>query len=239
MGDPDVTLVTADAGLPRLYSFRRCPYAIRARLAIQASGTEVELREILLRDKPAQMLEISAKGTVPVLELVDGAVIDESRQIIDWALAQHDPADWALTGLPTLREQADQLIDRNDGEFKELLDRYKYAVRFPEHPAEYYRDAAMQILDDLDQRLADSGFLLAGRETVADIALYPFVRQFAFVDKPWFDCQPVPALQRWLAAFLNAESFSRVMTKLPPWVAGRNGVLFPFQRESSIELVAR
>ncbi|MDF1818018.1 MAG: glutathione S-transferase [Immundisolibacteraceae bacterium] len=229
MADPGDALVAADAGLPRLYSFRRCPYAIRARLAIQASGTEVELREILLRDKPTQMLEISAKGTVPVLQLSNGEVIDESRQIIDWALTQHDPADWALSNEPALRQQAAQLIDRNDGEFKELLDRYKYAVRFPEHPAEYYRDAAMEILSDVDQRLAAGGYLLAGRETVADIALYPFVRQFAFVDKKWFDHQPLPNLKSWLEKFLTTESFAAVMVKLPPWLAETNGVKFPFQ----------
>jgi len=228
------SLTEALTGLPILYSFRRCPYAIRARLAIQASDVNVELREILLRDKPLQMLDISPKGTVPVLLLPNGKVIDESRDIIDWALAQNDPHHWALTDQPDLREQAEQLIDRNDGEFKNLLDRYKYAVRFPEHPAEHYRDSGRQIFAELDQQLSATGFLLDGRETIADIALYPFVRQFAFVDKSWFDQQTLPALQAWLTSFLNAESFANVMVKLSPWSAQQSGVVFPFEHTSEI-----
>ena len=215
-------------GLPILYSFRRCPYAIRTRLAILASEVKVELREILLRDKPAQMLEISPKGTVPVLQLANGEVIDESRDIINWALAQNDPYRWAFVDQPELRQQAEQFIDRNDGEFKDLLDRYKYNLRFPEQSAEHYRDCAMQILVELNQRLTESGFLLDGRETLADVALYPFVRQFAFVDKAWFDQQPVSALQTWLAKFVAADSFAQVMVKLRPWAATENGVIFPF-----------
>ncbi|MCG2635117.1 MAG: glutathione S-transferase [Gammaproteobacteria bacterium] len=219
---------TTTRSLPRLYSFRRCPYAIRARLAIYASGSQVELREILLRDKPKQMLELSPKGTVPILQLGDGRVIDESRDIIDWALSHHDPHDWAMAGQPTLRQHAEQLIDRNDGEFKTLLDRYKYAVRFPEQPPEHYRAGAMEILTELDQQLDSGGYLLDDRETIADIALYPFVRQFALVDKNWFDQQPVPALQAWLEKFLAADNFARVMVKLPPWSPPQPGVLFPW-----------
>ena len=224
----NISLVPAEPGLPRLYSFRRCPYAIRSRLAIQAGGVQVELREVLLRNKPPQMLEISSKGTVPVLQLSDGRVIDESRAIIDWALSHNDPHKWALAAQPALRSQAEQLIDRNDGEFKNLLDRYKYAVRVPEHPTEHYRDSAMQILAELDQQLNGSGYLLDGRETIADIALYPFVRQFAFVDKPWFDQQPISALQAWLEKFLAADRFARVMGKLPPWSADQPGEVFPW-----------
>ena len=228
MADNVSNLTAAKADLPVFYSFRRCPYAIRARLAIQASGVSVALREILLRDKPAQMLEISAKGTVPVLQLNNGRVIDESWDIIQWALATNDPDDWALGGRPDLRSEAAALVKRNDGEFKRLLDRYKYAVRFPEQPAEVYRDAATSILKDLNQRLKMSGYLLDGRETVADLALYPFIRQFAFVDKEWFDRQPLPALQGWLERFLRSGSFARVMVKLPPWAPPATGVQFPF-----------
>ncbi len=221
-------LTAAKADLPVLYSFRRCPYAIRARLAIQSSGVEVALREILLRDKPAQMLEISAKGTVPVLQLSDGRVIDESWDIIQWALAENDPDNLALAGQPELQFQAAALIERNDGEFKTLLDRYKYAVRFPQQPAQVYRDSALPILEDLDRRLKDSGYLLDGRESVADLGLYPFIRQFAFVDKGWFDRQPLPALQNWLERFLSSSGFAGVMVKLPPWSPPETGVKFPF-----------
>ena len=231
--------LAAQPGLPILYSFRRCPYAIRARLAIQASGIQVELREILLRDKPPEMVQISPKATVPVLQLPSGEVIDESRQIIDWALDQHDPNNWALADQPELYQQAQQLIDCNDGEFKDLLDRYKYAVRFPEQPAEHYRDQAMLILSRLEQQLGAAGFLLDDRQTLADVALYPFVRQFAFVDKVWFDQQPLPALQGWLQRFLTSEWFASVMVKLPPWKEaqgdqeGKAGVVFPIQSVQS------
>lgn len=227
MAKTNITRVPAQPGLPRLYSFRRCPYAIRSRLAIQASGVQVELREVLLRIKPPQMLDISSKGTVPVLQLSDGRIIDESRDIIDWALSRNDPHEWALAAQPALRSQAERLIDRNDGDFKNLLDRYKYAVRFPEYPPEYYRDSALQVLAELDRQL-NGGYLLDGRETIADVALYPFVRQFALVDKPWFDQQPMPALQAWLEKFLAADSFARVMVKLPPWSADQPGVVFPW-----------
>ena len=217
--------------VPQFYSFRRCPYAMRARMAIAYSNVVVELREILLKEKPQEMLALSPKGTVPVLRLVDGHVIDESREIIDWALQQCDPDDWQFADNPESRQLADLLIDRNDSEFKPVLDRYKYSVRFPEQSAESYREQGMDFLRELDQRLSTGGHLV-GRQSIADVALMPFVRQFAMVDLKWFERQPLPALQQWLKLWLESELFLGVMNKYPCWQPGSSGVQFPRTSEA-------
>ncbi len=211
---------------PVLYSFRRCPYAMRARMAISVSRTRVELREVILRDMPASLLACSPKATVPVLVLPDGRVLEESRDIIDWALALHDPEQW----LPDDSDRfavTNSLIDENDFSFKEQLDRYKYAERYPEHPAEYYRAEGENFLAKLEQRLARHTFLLCGRITVADISIFPFIRQFAHVDKAWFEGAPYPGLQRWLRSHMKSERFLGVMGKYPPWQTGDEATLFP------------
>ena len=205
-----------------MYSFRRCPYAIRARLAIYASGVTVELREILLRDKPAHMLALSPKGTVPVLQLVDGAVIDESIAVFYWALQINDPNAW----LTADESELALLVERNDGEFKYWLDRYKYSVGYPEYSAEYYRRQAEVFIAELEQRLIASQYLLGSRLSAADMAIVPFIRQFAFVDKAWFDDAPYPKVQAWLAEFLTSELFLAVMDKYPPWQVGDDVVCF-------------
>lgn len=197
---------------PLLYTFRRCPYAIRARLAVWASGVVVEMREVDLRDKPQTMLEASPKGTVPVLQLPDGTVIDESLDIMRWALACNDPEGW-LEGNGELPAGALELIAYNDGPFKQLLDCYKYAGRFPEHPAAHYRDEAGKFLGELNARLARHAFLLGARMSIADAALVPFVRQFAMVDKAWFASTAWHALNRWLDALLASAPFTAVMKK--------------------------
>jgi len=157
--------------IPILYSFRRCPYAIRARLAIKISGIKVELREILLKDKPKEMLEISPKGTVPVLLLPDDLVIDESREIMMWALTQNDPENW----LESI-DKSNSLIDQNDNEFKPHLDHYKYADRFPEYSKENYREQTNAFLKQLDQRLNESRYLISDKISLADMAIFPFIR---------------------------------------------------------------
>ncbi|MES3094600.1 glutathione S-transferase [Sphingomonas aerolata] len=205
--------------LPILYSFRRCPYAIRARSAVVASGIAVELREIVLRDKPAALLAASPKATVPVLVLPDGRVIDQSLAIMHWALAIADPLGW-LAG-----EDAD-LIATNDGAFKHHLDRYKYADRHGTDPLEH-RAAATAILADLDTRLAATGHLVAPRVTLTDIAILPFVRQFAQTDRAWFDTLPLPALHDWLGRYLASSLFAAVMTRFTPWQPGAPTVIFP------------
>jgi len=191
-----------------LYSFRRCPYAMRARLALRYSGVCVRIIEVSLKAKPAEMLALSPKGTVPVLS-VNGEVIDESLAIMQWALAQHDPDDWRLQGDPSVLA----LIDENDQGFKYHLDRYKYAERYPEYPMEHYRAEGEVFLQKLEGLLADRAYLLAHHPSLADMALAPFVRQFAHVDRDWFARAPYPRLQRWLEAFLQSPLFIGVMAK--------------------------
>ena len=191
-----------------LYSFRRCPYAMRARLALRYSGVCVRIIEVSLKAKPAEMLALSPKGTVPVLS-VNGEVIDESLAIMQWALAQHDPDNWRLQGDPSVLA----LIDENDQGFKYHLDRYKYAERYPEYPMEHYRAEGEVFLQKLERLLEDRAYLLAHHPSLADMALAPFVRQFAHVDRDWFARAPYPRLQRWLEAFLQSPLFIRVMAK--------------------------
>lgn len=206
---------------PILYSFRRCPYAMRARLAIASAGITVELREILLRDKAPEFLLASPKGTVPVLQA--DTVIEESRDIMLWALGQSDPED-------LLREDEDQtsgLIDRCDGPFKNALDRTKYAVRYPDHDEAESRAEAAHFIATLDRTLADRPWLGGDRPILTDLAILPFVRQFAHTDLEWWDAQPFAAAHRWLEAFKASERFRKIMTKHDPWKAGDDVILFP------------
>lgn len=205
------------AALPILYTFRRCPYAIRARLAIAVSGASVEHREIALRNKPQAMLAISPKGSVPVLQLVDGRVIEQSLEIMLWALALSDPQQW-LQGEKSLPDAAKALIDTNDGPFKFWLDRYKYADRYPEHPAEHYRQQAEEFLHYLESLLGTQKYLFGARLSIADMAIFPFIRQFAAVDKTWFAASNYVRLQRWLDEQLKSDLFSEVMVKRDCWV---------------------
>jgi len=191
-----------------LYSFRRCPYAIRARMALRYSGVAVQVLGVSLKGKPAEMLALSPKGTVPVLS-VDGRVIDESLAIMHWALAQHDPEGWLLGGDPAVQS----LIEENDQRFKHHLNRYKYAERYPEQPMEFYRAEGEVFLRRLDELLADREYLLADHLSLADVALAPFVRQFAHVDREWFAGTPYRRLQDWLQRFLESPLFVAVMAK--------------------------
>ena len=191
-----------------LYSFRRCPYAMRARLALRYSGLPVQIVEVSLKAKPAEMLALSPKGTVPVL-CVGGRVIEESLEIMQWALAQHDPDDWLLKGDPRVLD----LITENDQVFKHHLNRYKYAERYPEQPMEHYRAEGEVFLQTLEGLLAGNDYLLAEHLTLADVALAPFVRQFAHVDREWFAGTPYRQLQAWLQRFLESPLFIAVMAK--------------------------
>lgn len=227
---------------PILYSFRRCPYAMRARMAVAVSGTQVRLREILLRDKPDEMIAVSAKGTVPVL--VEGShVIDESLDVMNWALAKHDPETW-------LARKDDALIAENDGPFKHHLDRYKYSTRYEDADAEEHRTTGFAFLQKLETRLAQhasilrdapilrpeggrsprlegrrigapqdegSAYLHGSARGFTDIATFPFVRQFRIADKEWFDAAPIPNVQRWLKTLMESALFESVMEKYPLW----------------------
>ncbi|MFK3642423.1 glutathione S-transferase [Pseudomonas protegens] len=195
-----------------LYSFRRCPYAMRARLALRYAGVPMRIVEVSLKAKPAEMLALSAKGTVPVLALED-RVIDESLEIMHWALAQHDPEDWRLTADPTAQAQMAALIAENDQVFKVHLNRYKYAERYPEAPMEHYRAQGEAFLARLDSLLQQRRYLLAEHPSLADMALLPFVRQFAHVDREWFAQTPYRSLQEWLQEQLESELFLAVMAK--------------------------
>lgn len=210
-------MADSETGLPILYSFRRCPYAIRARMALLISGTRVELREVALAEKPAEMVAASPKATVPVLIDVDGSVIDESLGIMRWALEQHDPAGW-LDG-----EDA-TLIRRFDGDFKHHLDRYKYPDRHGEDRVAH-RDAALALLHPLDAWLCAQQNLTRHACSITDIAIMPFIRQFAAVDQGWFYRQPVPHLQSWLARHTGSALFEAAMLRVKPWAAGDAPVL--------------
>lgn len=200
--------------LPILYSFRRCPYAIRARIALACAGMNVELREVLLRDKPQAMLEASPKGTVPVLVLPDSTVIDESIDVMRWALTQSDPQHWLTT--PCEGEVEDWLA-QNDGPFKATLDKYKYADRHPEHPQQWYRDQATDYLTRLDSALSAQPWLHGEKPGFADAALFPFIRQFAMVDPDWFAHCPYADVRRWLNVWLEHPLFLSVMQKFARW----------------------
>ncbi len=193
---------------------------MRARLALLQSGTRVELREVVLRDKPEAFLAVSPSATVPCLETTDG-VIDESIDIMRWALKRDDPEQWL-----DIPEAGEQWIARCDGPFKRALDRTKYATRYPEEDAEAHRAEAHAYLTELDGALTPWIF---ERPTLADYAILPFVRQFAFIDKPLFDQQPWPHLQRWLETFLNSAEFAHIMKKYPQWHEGDAPTFFPQQ----------
>jgi len=195
-----------------LYSFRRCPYAMRARMALRYSGVAVDIVEVSLKAKPAEMLALSGKGTVPVLN-TDGRVIDESLDIMRWAVAQNDPQDWLLKDDPAAAAQIASLIEHNDQVFKVHLNRYKYAERYPEQPMEVYRAEGEVFLQRLDELLEGHDYLLADHPSLADVALMPFVRQFAHVDREWFAQTPYRRLQDWLQRFLESELFTGVMKK--------------------------
>jgi glutathione S-transferase len=194
---------------PILYSFRRCPFAMRARLALAVSGTRHELREISLRAKPTAMLTASAKGTVPVLVLPEGEVIGQSLDIMRWALTNRDPEGW-------LERDDSSLISANDGSFKHDLDRYKYPDRH-EADALMHRERGLAFLGDLDARLSVSTFLSGPARGMTDAAIVPFVRQFAGVDRDWFAAQRLPHLRRWLQGILGSGLFQSIMVRAPLW----------------------
>ncbi len=200
------------SALPILYSFRRCPYAIRARMALWAAGVAVDLREVKLAAKPPELAEASPKATVPVLVLPDGTVIDESLAIMRWALAKHDPESWLAGDDPAL-------IAANDGAFKLHLDRAKYPGRYADDGIDH-RAAGLALLGPLETRLEAAPFLCGDQRALTDIALFPFVRQFAHIDRDWFARQPLPQLQVWLERHIACPLFAAIMPKFAPWNAG-------------------
>ncbi len=205
---------------PIFWSFRRCPYAMRARLAVKSAGVRVELREILLRDKPQAFLDTSASATVPALRSKDG-ILDESLDIMVWALRQSDPE-----GLMDMPDTGWALIRTNDGPFKAALDHTKYAVRYPDLDESAERGKAAGYMMELNARLAEQPWLFGARQSLADQAILPFVRQFANTDRVWFDAQPWPALIGWLDRFTESPAFQDIMTKYAPWAEGDSPIWF-------------
>jgi glutathione S-transferase len=217
--------------LPILYSFRRCPYAMRARMALSANGQQCELREIVLRDKAPEFLTASPKGTVPVIVLADGTVIEESFEIMQWALSQNDPERW-LDPETGSKDEMLAMIAKSDGAFKRDLDAYKYAQRgAPEKELEA-RASGSTFLMELEQRLQSQPYLFGARVSLADMAIFPFVRQFANVDRAWFDGEPWRCLVRWLNEILESPRFVGVMTKYAKWHAGQTPIIFGLSLEN-------
>ena len=199
---------------PIFYSFRRCPYAMRARMAIAYSDLIVEVREVVLRNKPQHLLDISPKGTVPVLLLNNGTVIEESLDIMTWALFQRDVDNWLIN---ELSEEIEQLIQWNDGEFKFYLDRYKYADRYPEYDEQHYREQAEVFLIELENRLSQHTFICSEHISLADMAIFPFIRQFANVNPAWFENSEYQKLNQWLKHHIESSLFISIMDKYPAW----------------------
>lgn len=195
-----------------LYSFRRCPWAMRARLALRYAGCPVEIREVAMKNKPAELLALSPKGTVPVLDTGTG-VLEESLDIMRWALSQNDPQDWRLLADPSGAQQAEALIARNDREFKAHVNLYKYAERYPEHSRTFYRQQAEPWLIALEGLLEGRHYLLAEHPSLADAALLPLMRQFAGVEPDWFAEAPYPRVRSWLQGWLESALFKAVMAR--------------------------
>jgi len=211
--------MTKNNPVPVLYSFRRCPYCMRAHMALKYAGIKVELREVDLNDMPAAALEISPDATVPALELPDGTAMDESWVIVKWALQQNDPDHWLGKDHEHLLD-AEILIETNDYSFKDDLDHYKYADRFPEHPAEYYRAACEEFIEELEEMLVENHCLLANQLTLADVGVFPFVRQFSLVDQTWFEQSPYPNVRHWLNMMIDSVLFQQVFQKHALWKEG-------------------
>jgi glutathione S-transferase len=212
---------------PVLYSFRRCPYCMRAHMGLKNSGLKIELREVDLKAMPEELLTISARETVPVLvlsnKMADDSIIDESWDILKWALEQKDPDNWLGENKQFLPD-AEMLVETNDFSFKNDLDHYKYADRFPEHSEEYYRQACEEFIEELEEMLSEHDYLLAGQLTIADVAVFPFVRQFSLVDKSWFDQSPYRNVQKWLQNLIDTELFQNVFQKRELWKKDANTV---------------
>ena len=208
---------------PVLYSFRRCPYCMRAHMALKKSGIKVELREVALSNMPEEALALSPKATVPILALPDGTFIDESWDIVKWALNKNDPDKWLGEDNEYLLD-TEMLVETNDFSFKEDLDHYKYADRHPEKTQEEYRELCLEFIEELEEMLSDNKYLLSNQLTAADVSVFSFVRQFSMVDKEWFDQAPYPKVQAWLNEILCSELFNDVFQKHELWQKGDTAI---------------
>lgn len=202
---------------PILYTLRQCPYAIRARLGLRLAEQEIEIRDISLKNKPAEMLAVTPKGTVPLLVLDDGDYIDESLTIMIWALNQHDPQNLLLADSRHLFTDMLNLIARNDCKYIAALEHYKADIRYHNPNVATYRNLCRSFLDDLENRLSKHRFFMGDNPSLADYAILPFIRQFSQVERQWFRHAPYPHLQAWLEQHYQDPIFSKVMEKKPLW----------------------
>ncbi|WOT04124.1 glutathione S-transferase [Shewanella youngdeokensis] len=212
--------------LPILYSLRNCPYAIRARLAIYASGQQVQLRDIVLSNKPADMLRASPKGTVPVLLTTDDVVIDQSLAIMRWAFCQSDPNDYLNKAQPMAVDKMLAVIALFDNEFKGYLEKYRSSKRYHEPSLVDDRRQCERYLTDLEQRLSLHRYLMSDKPSLVDLALMPYIRQFARVERQWYLQSPYPRLRQWLDGYLQSRMFSKVMAQHPLWQDNAKVVIF-------------
>ncbi|MGS0676366.1 glutathione S-transferase [Shewanella sp. 0m-4] len=212
--------------LPVLYSLRNCPYAMRARLAIYASRQQVELRDLVLSNKPLELLQASPKGTVPVLVQADGKVIEQSLEVMLWALTLSDPDDHLDNADPQALDEMLALITVFDTEFKVCLEKYRCSKRYHEASLIEDREACETYLKGLEQRLTQHKYLISDSPSLVDLALLPFIRQFARVERQWYRQSPYPNLRDWLNSYLQSRMFSKVMTQHPLWLETGEGIVF-------------
>jgi len=199
-----------------LYSFKRCPYAMRARMALYLTNIQCELREVSLKNKPSTMLDISPKGTVPILLLDNGNVIDESLDVINWALKQHNV--FAANLLDHQEIFTDKTIELFDGDFKFNLDRYKYSTRYHDVNEQIHRESCLKILKELDKFFIGSAWFFGDDINKLDISILPFIRQFRLANSEWFDAQAdIKNIKYWLNTFLESDLFKKIMTSYEPW----------------------
>ncbi len=212
--------------LPILYSLRQCPYAMRARMGLLLADQKVMLRDIVMANIPNEMFAVSAKGTVPVLLFDDGSVIDESIDIMIWALKKNDPNN--LLSVPEENTFSDMidLIRRNDSEFVEALNKYKAASRYHDVDEVYCRQHCELFISELEQRLMKYDFLMGATPSLADYAILPFIRQFSRVDRKWYLQAPYPNLKRWLEKHYQNPMFSKAMKKYPQWLDNKEPIVF-------------
>ncbi len=206
-----------------LYSFRRCPYCMRAHMALKKSGIKIELREVKLSDIPEEALKVSPKATVPILVLADSTIMDESWDIVKWALQQNDPDNW-LGENNAFLQGAEMLIEINDFSFKDDLDHYKYSDRHPEHNELYYRQACEEFIEELEEMLTENRYLLGDQLSLADVSVFPFIRQFSLVDKDWFDESQYEKVKKWLDDLISTALFQQVFQKHDAWQPGDTAI---------------
>jgi len=211
--------------LPILYSLRNCPYAMRARIAIFKAKQTVYLRDLVLSNKPSEMMKASPKGTVPVLVLANGTVIEESLEVMLWAFQQADPDNLMHNHINNAQSDMLMLINEFDTDFKTALEQYKCAKRYQEKNIIQQRELCQQYLERLEQRLTKHLFLMSDKESLADIALLPFIRQFAKVERQWYLQSPYPNVRQWLNNYLQSPMFTKVMATHPLWADNHEDIL--------------